>query len=873
MKQITTVNSYSSHPPSMLLSGNKLINEISIKIKSQQEITLNDIHELTESLSKSTTPVAKSNISDIIISIIDPSLPSRPNKDKNIFDVLINISRLDVVTNLRLKSDDFPKIAHYLSVKGLEQKTAIVLNLLSKHYQLPVNIAQSLKSYKDSLASDLARNKRLGHQFALEKAKKISSLIEVFNEQDTYSKSSVDILIEKLEFAKGIEHHNLGYLLLKQTKLRPPDKGLVYIARGLPYEDTKKTNSVLRVLKLIYTREKSAPQEVIDTLEKFGLIKKSAPKEIDEFKQAPQILVEQNKSKPSKEIIEEIQKINSTNDLLSDQLKLTFRVLINIDKIANNDSIILPQGTSINKWTAKQIFDWSKYWKHSHLKTKPSNDELLAVTKRAVILHKGYSPRDVQMISTLLLINKDDNLGRLLQVKTGEGKTVISAMTAVFFALTKQKPVDIITSSSVLAERDAKEQSDFFALFGLSCSHVTKGDSNTTKDCYRADILYGYASDFEGDYLRDYFKGLNTRMSRAFAYAIVDEVDSMLLDEGAKITKLSSPRPGVEYLAPIFLLTWQAVSELNMTEEMLEDKGLFRTLCQKTEAKIIGIINSGHFAFPNYLLDYIRSQIPNWAKSALRTTVMQENKHYVIAIDKDTEEQVIAPVDYTNSGVIQNKTNWDKGVHQFLQAKHNLKMHPEGLMTSFISNLSFFSMYKKNIMGMTGTLGSDESRSLLSSQYSLDTVVIPKFKHDLFKQEEALIADNKVLHRQAIITNAIEEASKGRVVLIICPDISFSKDCAESIIHAGYSSSKISIYSRNDLDETNVVERIQTSGEIIVATNLAGRGTDIKLTEEVNKAGGLHVILTSLSYNLRVEEQAFGRTARQGNPGSGKNYY
>ena len=1181
------------------------------KVNYGQQISNDEIQLVLNDLRETNTNLAARNISDVLITIIDPASPSRPNKNANVEEVLSGLRSPYICKKFVIDANSYPKISHYLSVKDLEQTTALSIHYFQKNCNLPNEVdrqaKEDVKKYKNNLQTELAKKEHVRQFSALEsqQAHKISNFIEAFNKYDAPIKTNIDKLVDKLAVAKNIEHHNLAYMLVKQTNFNPPEQSLIYMANGLPYDAQykDKQDGLLKALKVVLVKNRKAPQEVIDVLKRFGVIKLENPKNTEELKQKPQAIVEkthisnpmldknywysetdiqyianglitdynvtpalgasENRSlkqllegaleeykkdydptfiplnirgnhwialsvfkhqgneyafykdslgptqyKAEREQVEQLIKeynpdiifkyhtgqeqqdgsscgifalqnmkimsdklvdinkfiedftgeafasqlqadqlrqdfsqlyqqqlqyndrareairenhypelqqirdiigdsqysiralarsesldstvesntlgidialpkqinkgiyqynyiITATNDcnpdeildllaqklnidktqlvqsedngrtiiidkslledsitscdklsieaikqkiqlqenqpvareliqqdqgksiedilqeilkenniskiqLIHTHIQTSYEDLSNIKKLEQQDSSISPQGTNIESWTPKQILDWSKCWKNAEVKNKPSKEELLAVTKQAVRIHNGYTPRDVQLLSSLLLINKNEQLGRLLQVKTGEGKTVISAITATFFALTKQKPIDIITSSSVLAERDAKAQEAFFSLFGLSCRNVTRGDSSGMKNCYNADILYGYAGDFEGDYLRDSFKGLNTRIGREFAYAIVDEVDSMLLDEGAKITKLSSPRPGVEYLAPIFLLTWQSISEVDVTEEALENKEYYKFLCDKVEEKISSIIDGGHFSFPNYLLDYIRSQIPDWSKSALKSLVMQENKHYVVATDEDTQEQVIAPVDYINSGVIQSKTNWDKGVHQFLQAKHSLKMQPEGLMTSFISNLSFFSMYDKNIMGMTGTLGSKESRDLLSSQYSLDSIIIPKYKQDLFKQEESIITENTETHKQAIADDAINVAKNGRVALIICPDIQFSKDCAESIIQTGYASNKVNLYSRNDSDEASIIDKIQTSGQIIVATNLAGRGTDIRLTEEVNKAGGLHVILTSLPHNLRVEEQAFGRTARQGNNGSGR---
>ncbi|MEM6339479.1 MAG: helicase-related protein, partial [Pseudomonadota bacterium] len=534
-------------------------------------------------------------------------------------------------------------------------------------------------------------------------------------------------------------------------------------------------------------------------------------------------------------IIDELKVQNKNNREFLAWLESAQASLEHIDIILSKDSKALPQGKAIENWSKKEIFTWTRSVKRS---SKPIyQEELVAVANQAVRLHKGYSPRDTQLLSVLALLNKKSGYGRLIQVKTGEGKTTIAGMTSVIAALQTKKPIDIVTSSSVLAKRDSAEQAPYYSLFGLSCRHINKSESTGAKECYLADILYGSASDFEGDYLRDIFKGQGTRIGREFSTVIVDEVDSMLVDEGAKITKLTTPRPGAEYLAPIFILTWKAIEDLNITEEMLSNSEIKENLERRIEEHIDIILSSGHFVYPNYLQDYIYSQVGEWSKSALLASYIQEDVHYVINYDEDSKSKVISPVDYVNSGVIQSKTTWGNGVHQFLQLKHSLKMTSDSITTSFMSNMSFFLKYGSNIMGMTGTLGSDRSKDLLSDTYNLDTAVIPKFKTNLFIEQEGVVVIDESEHKNTIIDSAINEASRGRVILIIAKTIVFAKDLAKALAEV-YSISKIHTYTHNE--DSEAVEDIKQAGDIIVATNLAGRGTDIKLSEETIANGGLH---------------------------------
>ncbi len=238
----------------------------------------------------------------------------------------------------------------------------------------------------------------------------------------------------------------------------------------------------------------------------------------------------------------------------------------------------------------------------------------------------------------------------------------------------------------------------------------------------------------------------------------------------------------------------------------------------------------------------------------------RENVHYVV------HEGEIKPVDFHSTGIVQSSTSWSDGLHQFLQLKHNLKMTCETLTTNFLSNMGYMSKYQ-NIYGLTGTLGSGTARNVLKDVYNVDLINIPPKREKQFMELHSVIKDNESEWLDEIVCTVQLEAQKNRGILLICQTIEHANRL-NSILKSKLRSSAVKLYVRNDMDQERNVEKIMP-GEVIIATNLAGRGTDIQ-THEIEETGGLHVIVTFLPNNQRVEDQAYGRTARQGKRGTGQ---
>lgn len=551
-------------------------------------------------------------------------------------------------------------------------------------------------------------------------------------------------------------------------------------------------------------------------------------------------------------------------------------------------SIILLEAKAINAWTAEDCKNWAKCLKECHPTEAHDQNfypEMLAVIKRANELASDFEPRITQLLSSLLLLDTKDQ-GRLAEIATGEGKTTTIAMFAVIKALQGNK-VDIVTSSPVLADFAVKEKQKFYELFNLSvaCNWDEKSTQLESgfKTCYAADIVYGDASNFQWDALRQEYEQDGTRGSRQYNTVIVDEVDSLLIDDVANSAQLAGLKPGFELLEPLLVACWQELTRINQGFTNIDGKiywqadpesdrhpipnqqeflisaltDYLNTLITKPDSPIF---------IPKHLKTFAMAQTKTWAQSAVGALYEYAlGKHYTIA-DNDHAKNVIAPIDYLNTGVVHANSNWADGLHQFLQIKHGLKISVETLVACYISNMAYFKRYGKQIYGLTGTLGATAEQELLAETYGLDFIKIPSYTVSSFQEREGVIANDEALWRAAITSSTLAETRAGRGVLIICDSINAVKQIHDSLVASGIEPDKIKRFTK--ADECRAVEQEIKPGEVIIATNLAGRGTDIKTTPEVDANGGLHVCVSFLPRNLRVQRQAFGRTARQGKPGT-----
>ena len=509
------------------------------------------------------------------------------------------------------------------------------------------------------------------------------------------------------------------------------------------------------------------------------------------------------------------------------------------------------------------------------IQNKNNITALIAILIRVNELCFNYIPRDIQLISLIFFIIKENNLGLIEQVATGEGKSTIISFLAVIEAL-KNKKVDILTSSIVLAERDAKEKKEFYNYFNLSVDYCRK-DSNNNKTnliCYDADICYGDCLSFEGDILRSQFKGILGRGLRPFDCIIIDEIDNICIDNITNITQLLDNFPGYEFLYfiyfEIFFEIYNYITNNTKNNQQINQENLIKIIKQK----IYNIINTKYTNFPNNLINFINIRIESWCISAFESFIFyKKNQHYIITKNNKNIDSIV-PVDFSNTGTIEHNSVWT-GLHQFLQIKEGLRLTEENLNSCFMSNLSFFKKYisnnSNNIFGLSGTLGSKITQEALNKIYNLNLIFIPTFKKSQFIRLPPKLFPNKNVYLQNLIFEIKNYYDKGRALLIIFEYIEDVKNIKQLLLKNNINKEYIIEYVRDD-DKKNSEFLNKKIGKkmIILSTNLSGRGTDIKIENDLEQIGGLHVILTFFPISERIEKQALGRAGRKGEKGSGE---
>ena len=432
-------------------------------------------------------------------------------------------------------------------------------------------------------------------------------------------------------------------------------------------------------------------------------------------------------------------------------------------------------------------------------------------------------------------------------------------MFAIVLALQQNIPVDIVTSSSVLAKRDAAEQSELFSLFGLTVGENSGPSSETKRIQYEKHIVYGDVGSFVGDILTHEFYERNIRGQRQFGVVILDEVDSMLIDEASHTTRLTDPLPGFEFLEPLLASIWQFLQIINVkikfengslywieedkVPELLqenataEDEREFKISLLVDHAK--GLIGDARLIIiPEHLKKFVYGQLRAWAESAISASLYRENVHYVVG--ESEEHKDIKIINYQNTGVVQERMHWSDGLHQFLQIKHGLQIKPEALSTIFMSNIHFFKRYNDQIYGMTGTLGASEERQLLQAIYGVDFLTVPTFMPKRFIEFPMIVAPANEWSTY-VLSNILRETKAGRAVLVIAETINETYQIGELLRSVDFPAEKIRIYTRSDTFEINAVATKMDEGEVMLSTNLAGRGTNLKTTKGLEKKGGLHV--------------------------------
>lgn len=471
--------------------------------------------------------------------------------------------------------------------------------------------------------------------------------------------------------------------------------------------------------------------------------------------------------------------------------------------------------------------------------------EAFAVVREASKRVLGMRHFDIQLIGGITL-----HRGNIAEMRTGEGKTLVATLPVYLNALTG-KGVHVVTVNDYLAKRDSEWMGKLYRALGLSVGLIVANlDYNQRKLAYASDITYGTNNEFGFDYLRDNMVIHAEQMvQRPLNYAIVDEVDSILIDEAR--TPLIISGPGERSTDSYYTLA-KVVPQLVAGEDYTIDEK------QKTIAPTeSGIAKVEKMLKIENLYDSANLELNHLLNASLRAyAMMHRDKDYVVK-----DGQVVIVDEFT--GRLMFGRRYSDGLHQAIEAKEGLKVERESQTLASITFQNYFRMYEK-LAGMTGTAKTEEQE--FNNIYGLEVYEIPPNKPLLRKDLPDLIFKTKKAKYKAVVKDVVERHKKGQPVLVGTTSITQSEQLSDMLLKSGVPHNVLN--AKHHEKEAEIVANAGQRGMVTIATNMAGRGTDISLGEGVAELGGLHILGTERHESRRIDNQLRGRSGRQGDPGS-----
>ena len=556
-----------------------------------------------------------------------------------------------------------------------------------------------------------------------------------------------------------------------------------------------------------------------------------------------------------------------SDDELKDQTNLLKKQLLELRKKADAKTALEKQ--KLEKESSKK----AKKTSAKTIDTKKAEDKILdqllpdafALVREATFRILGMRHFDVQMIGGIAL-----HEGNVAEMKTGEGKTLVALLPSYLNALT-ERGIHVVTVNDYLAQRDAGWNAPVFHFLGLSVGVIIADASFlydpeyinedhadermqhlkpcTRKQAYAADVTYGTNNEFGFDYLRDNMVNeVDFLRQRELNFAIVDEVDSILIDEARTPLIISAPagdNPDSYYQFA------KIVSKLTPEDYVLDEKHKSVTLTDQGIEKVqrlLGIDNL--YSAENSRLVYHLDQ-------ALRAQVVfNRDRDYVVT----NSGEVIIVDEHT--GRLMHGRRYNEGLHQAIEAKEGVAVKEESMTLATISFQNFFRLYRK-LSGMTGTAFTEAEE--FQQIYALNVIQIPPNRPIKRIDKDDLIFRTEAGKLRAIVRTIQEYHAKGQPILVGSASIVKNELIAKYLDEANLPYEILN--AKNNEREAAIVAKAGEKGAITLATNMAGRGTDIKLPEEVKKLGGLVVIGSERHDSRRVDNQLRGRGGRQGDPG------
>ncbi|MBP2638242.1 MAG: secA [Firmicutes bacterium] len=475
--------------------------------------------------------------------------------------------------------------------------------------------------------------------------------------------------------------------------------------------------------------------------------------------------------------------------------------------------------------------------------------EAFAVVREASRRVLAMRHFDVQMLGGIAL-----HEGKIAEMRTGEGKTLVATLPVYLNALTG-KGVHVVTVNDYLARRDSEWMGKLYRYLGMSVGLIVHGlDFDERKLAYSADITYGTNNEFGFDYLRDNMVIYSEQMvQRPLNYSIVDEVDSILVDEAR--TPLIISGPGEKSTEMYFVLA-KIVPKLTAGEDYTIDEKA--NTVAPTEA---GVAKAEKLLNVKNLYDAENIEMSHHFNQALRAhALMHRDKDYVV---KDGE--VVIVDEFT--GRLMFGRRYSEGLHQAIEAKEGVKVERESQTLATITFQNYFRMYKK-LAGMTGTAKTEEPE--FRKIYGLDVLVIPPNRPMQREDLPDVIYKTKRAKYKAVVNEIAELHSKGQPLLVGTTSIAQSEELSAMLKKKGVPHNVLN--AKFHEMEAQIVAQAGQAGAVTIATNMAGRGTDIVLGEGVPELGGLRIIGTERHESRRIDNQLRGRAGRQGDPGSSRFY-
>ena len=536
-------------------------------------------------------------------------------------------------------------------------------------------------------------------------------------------------------------------------------------------------------------------------------------------------------------------------NILKNWIESDRRELRRINKIANKVDSYAKQMAAL---TDEQLQAKTPEFRQRYQKGESLDDmlpEAFAVAREGAKRVLGLYPFHVQVMGGVVL-----HEGNIAEMKTGEGKTLTATMPVYLNALSG-KGVHVITVNEYLSKRDATEMGQLYNWLGCSVGiNNSEMSPDQKREAYKADIMYSTNSEIGFDYLRDNMAVYKEdQVQRGLNYAIVDEVDSILIDEARTPLIISGPGTGTSKL---YKQTDRFVKQLKNEVDYKID----------LESKTVALTDAGiqkaekYFNLKN-LYDPENTPLTHHLDQALRA-------NYIMHLDKDyvVSDGEVLIVDSFTGRVMQGR-RFSDGLHQAIEAKEGVEIQEENKTMANITYQNLFRMYNK-LAGMTGTAKTEQEE--FREIYNMETISIPTNKPVIRKDEPDLLYPTLESKFAAVVKRIKRLHEKGQPILVGTVAVETSEYLShlldqEHIPH-------VVLNAKNHAKEADIIKNAGQKGAVTIATNMAGRGTDIKLGPGVRELGGLAVIGTERHESRRIDNQLRGRSGRQGDPGLSQFY-